>query len=192
MWHSEPPTSPSLRQKRGDERKEKKTLKKSFIKRMLSGNKDPLSALSSEMKMVSIMRKINTPAHFSKCQRTYINTNKARSMKEIPEQLSVTATIKKTLLPHSVRQHSNYISRAISKCHGFAFFFITAMLLFFLFWASLCISNCWFPYRLPQRAEGLYTPDVSLPLFYVHVSLEPEGQCKANVAFIPCWRCEEM
>lgn len=160
---------------------------------MLSGSKDPLSALSSEMKIVSIMRKINTPAHFSKCQRTYINTNKARSMKEIPEQLSVRATIKKKLLPHSKPDSAATIYHTPSQNAMALLFFISPpCVFFFLFWASLCISNCWFPCRLTQRAEGLYTPDVSLPLFYVHVSLEPEGQCKANVSFIPCWRCEEM
>lgn len=122
---------------------------------MLSGNKDPLSALSSEMKMVSIMRKINTPAHFSKCQRTYINTNKARSMKEIPEQLSVTATIKKTLLPHSVRQHSNYISRAISKCHGFAFFFLLPPCFYFFYFEPVsAYQTVDFPTDFPRGLRG--------------------------------------
>lgn len=159
---------------------------------MLSGNKEPLSALWSEMKIVSIMRKMYTPAHFSKkhgkCQRTYINKNKARSMKEIPEQLSVRAIIKKEAASSlKAQQPSPYITRRLEMPRLYIFFFITAMR-FFLGGSggSLCISNCWFPCRLTHKAEGLYTSDVSLPLFYVHVSFEPEGQRKANVSFIPC------
>lgn len=125
-----------------------------------------------------------------KCQRTYIYTNKARSMKEIPEQLSVRATIKKELLPHSKPNIATSIYHMLSPNATALHLFITAMRCFFL--ASLCISNCWFPCRVTQRAEELPTPDVSLPRFYVHVSLVPEGQCNANVSSIPCCRCEEM
>lgn len=161
---------------------------------MLSGNKEPRSALSSEMKIVSVMRKMNTPAHFSKkhgkCQRTYINTNKTRSMKKIPEQLSVRATMKTKMLPHSKPNSAASIYHTPSPNAKALHLVITAVHFFFFF--NLCISNCWFPCRVTQRAVGLHTPDVSLPLFYVHVSLDPEGQCNANVFFIPWWGCVEI
>lgn len=127
---------------------------------MLSGNKEPLSALWSEMKIVSIMRKMYTPAHFSKkhgkCQRTYINKNKARSMKEIPEQLSVRAIIKKKLLLHSKPNSPAHISHAVSKCHGFTFFFLLPPCVFF--WgvrgAASAYQTVDFPADLPTRLRG--------------------------------------
>lgn len=122
---------------------------------MLSGNKEPLSALSSEMKIVSIMRKMNTPAHFSekhgKCQRTYINTNKARSMKEIPEQLSIRATIKRKPLPYSKPDSAATIYHTPSRNATALHFFITDMR---FFKTSLCISNCWFPCRVTPEGWG--------------------------------------
>lgn len=98
---------------------------------MLGDNKEPRSVLSSEMKIVLFMRKMNTPAHVSKkhgeCQRTYINTNKARSMTEIPEQLSIRATIKTKLVLHSKPNSAASIYHTPSPNAKALHLFITAM-----------------------------------------------------------------
>lgn len=84
------------------------------------------------------------------------------------------------------QQGRNHISHAVSKCHGFAFFYYRHAFFFFTQPLHIKLLISLQSYPAGRGAEGLYALDVSLPLFYVHVSLEPEGQCKANVSFIPC------
>ncbi len=105
----------------------------------------------------------------SKCQRTYVNTNQARSALDPLQWLFVISTIKDChYVQRLTRAHIN-ISKHIWLNATSVHDFITPI----HFSACLCISNCWFPWRFTQGQRGY--KDLTGPwISFICMSLKSE------------------
>ncbi len=113
----------------------------------------------------------------SKCQRTYVNTNQARSALDPLQWLFVISTIKDCLCSKADTGTYKYQQAYLAKCHVCAWLYYPIH-----FSACLCISNCWFPWRFTQGQRGY--KDLTGPwISFICMSLKSEWH------FVPLsWR----